>query len=180
MKRFDARRRSLLLSLPVLAFAAANARAATGSAAALPFEPETFGQIVAAAAGRPLIVHLWGLTCAPCLEELPRWGAFVRRHPDVNAAFIQVDPMPFDRLAATLRRAKLEHARNWSARARVDERWRYRIDPDWAGELPRTVLIAGDGQRVAISGGVDFEALREWIGRQGAAPRTPDAGPRIA
>ncbi|HMN65339.1 MAG TPA: TlpA disulfide reductase family protein [Burkholderiaceae bacterium] len=174
MKHCDSSRRSLL-SLPVLALAVAGARAAAASAdagdaasgRAVPpsFEAGTFAKIVSAGAGRPLVVHFWGLTCAPCIEELPRWGTFVRREPGLNVAFIQVDPMPPDRVAAILRRAGLERARNWTARAPVDERWRYRIDPDWAGELPRTLLIAATGRRIASSGRVDFEHLRSWLGR---------------
>ncbi|MBN9462604.1 MAG: TlpA family protein disulfide reductase [Burkholderiales bacterium] len=164
MKRHDARRRTLLAlsvlpMLPVLPVLASSARHAPA------FEPDTFRRIVAAGAGRPLVVHLWGLTCAPCIEELPRWSEFVRRHADANIVFVQVDPMPPERVAAVLRRAGLEHARNWSARAPVDERWRYRIDPDWAGELPRTLLIAADGRRAAISGQVGFERLRAWLGQ---------------
>lgn len=196
MKRFDAprtfstqRRRSLaslvsLASMPVLTFtseatatggvasdgiASSSAGAASrtvASPAILAFEPQTFSQIVAAAGDRPLIVHLWGLTCAPCIEELPRWGEFVRRRSGADTAFIQVDPMPVDRVESMLRRAGLGHARHWSASARMDERWRYRIDPDWNGELPRNLLVAGGQRRKAISGRVDFGELREWLARE--------------
>lgn len=185
MRRIAPVRRSLL-SLAAYAFvvtrvqaaqtqagareAGASEGAATGrpgpSPTLLPFEPETFGEIRIASAGRPLVVHLWGLTCAPCIEELPRWGEFVRRWPAANVAFVQVDPMPLERVAATLRRTGLAQARHWSARARVDERWRYRIDADWAGELPRTLLIARDGARTASSGHTDFHELRKWLTAQ--------------
>ena len=48
----------------------------------------TWQQIREAHAGRPLVVHFWGLTCAPCLAELPLWGRlFVERlGADLNAA----------------------------------------------------------------------------------------------
>lgn len=131
------------------------------------FVPGSFDEILASVAGAPLIVHLWGLTCAPCIVELPRWAAFVRRHPQVNVAFVQTDPMPPDRVAAALRRAGLQGAQNWSAPAPLDERARYRIDPDWAGELPRTVLIGTDGQRSGVSGAVAFERVRAWLVQQG-------------
>lgn len=176
MKLFDTprtfskqRRRSIaslmsLASMPVLAFASGGTR--TASLAILAFEPQTFTQILAAAGDRPLIVHLWGLTCAPCIEELPRWAEFVRSRSGADTAFIQVDPMPVDRVESMLRRAGLAHARHWSASARMDERWRYRIDPDWNGELPRNLLIAGGQRRKAISGRVDFGELRKWLSRE--------------
>lgn len=191
-RTFSAQRRQSLASLvslasvPVLAFAsggnatggvasdgiasssAGTASRTTASPAILAFEPQSFTEIVAAAGNRPLVVHLWGLTCAPCIEELPRWGEFVRRRSEADTVFIQVDPMPVDRVASMLRRANLEHARHWSASGRLDERWRYRIDPDWNGELPRNLMIAGGQRRKAISGRVDFDELREWLARQAA------------
>lgn len=184
-----------LASMPVLAFASGGTRTASGfsgsiasgpggvasngvasgsagaaprtaaSPAILAFEPQTFTQILAAAGDRPLIVHLWGLTCAPCIEELPRWAEFVRSRSGADTAFIQVDPMPVDRVESMLLRAGLAHARHWSASARMDERWRYRIDPDWNGELPRNLLIADGQRRKAISGRVDFGELRSWLSR---------------
>lgn len=194
MKLFDTprtfskqRRRSIasLASLPALAFASGGSSAASGVSESvviglsgvasststpiglriLAFEPQSFAEIVAAASDRPLVVHLWGLTCAPCIEELPRWGEFVRRRSETETVFIQIDPMPVDRVVSMLRRAGLEQARNWSASARLDERWRYRIDPDWNGELPRNLLIAGGQRRKSVSGRIDFRELREWLSR---------------
>lgn len=172
MKHCDLTRRSLL-ALSVSACAVGPARAAQAgdetqaSVQAQPLVPGSFREILASGAGRPVIVHLWGLTCAPCIVELPRWAAFVRRHPQVNVAFVQTDPMPPDRVAAVLRRAGLEGAQHWSAPAPLDEGTRYRIDADWAGVLPRTVLIGADGQRSGVSGTVAFERVRAWLVQQG-------------
>lgn len=175
MKDFRRIRRSLLV-LPMSAWAIGPGRVAradegvrAGQADVVmrAFVPGSFGEILASSAGAPSIVHLWGLTCAPCIVELPRWAAFVRRHPQVNVSFVQTDPMPPDRVAAAVRRAGLGGARNWSAPAPLDESAHYRIDPDWAGELPRTVLIGADGKRSGISGAVSFERVLAWLARQG-------------
>ena len=172
MKHCDLTRRSLL-ALSVSACAVGPARAAQAgdetqaSVQAQPLVPGSFREILASGAGRPVIVHLWGLTCAPCIVELPRWAAFVRAHPRANVAFVQTDPMPAARVAAALRRAGHEGARHWTAPAPLDERARYEIDPDWAGELPRTVLIGADGRRNGVSGAVAFERVRAWLAQQG-------------
>jgi hypothetical protein len=39
------------------------------------------------------------------------------------------------------------------------------IDPKWRGELPRTYLYDAQHRRVAISGVIDEEKLREWLER---------------
>lgn len=159
----------------------ANDRARAGQAEVVmhAFVPGSFDAILASAVGAPLIVHLWGLTCAPCIVELPRWAAFVRRHPQVNVVFVQTDPMPLDRVAAALRRAGLVGAQHWSAPAPLDEGARYRVDADWAGELPRTLLIGAHGQRSGVSGTVAFERVRAWLVRQGVreTPRSASTLP---
>src|SRR5260221_557708 len=58
----------LLLALP-----------AAAAAEPQPFERGSWSALREAHAGRPMVVHLWGLTCAPCLVELPRWETVRRR-----------------------------------------------------------------------------------------------------
>src|SRR4029079_15501480 len=71
------------------------------SLAAVAGEPQALSrggwqQIRSAHAGRPTIVHLWGLTCAPCRVEMPEWGKLVRDHPDVNLITIHAERAPPD------------------------------------------------------------------------------------
>src|SRR2546427_12648347 len=44
-------------------------------------------------AGRPMVVHFWGVTCGPCLAELPRWGEFIRKKPGVDIVMVAADPV---------------------------------------------------------------------------------------
>jgi hypothetical protein len=52
------------------------------------------------------------------------------------------------------------------------ERLIYEVDPQWAGELPYTLLIGRDGSATTKLGTVDFSEIRNWAGRQsGETPR---------
>ncbi len=80
---------------------------ATDAAAALDFKPYgrgAFAQIVNAHAGRPLIVHFWSVTCAPCLAELPQWAKLTQRK-DVDIVLVNVDAQE-DRARADARAEK--------------------------------------------------------------------------
>ena len=112
---------------------------------------------------KPMIVHFWGFTCSPCLDELPRWGKFVTQEPDLKTVFIEVDQVPVELAIQTLRNANLDQADNRTSAANFDEYLRYEIDPRWMGELPLTMLISPKGEIRRIRGTVDFKVIRQWL-----------------
>ncbi len=138
----------------------------------LSFERGSWAKLRANHAGQPIVVHLWGLTCAPCLTELPEWAKLQTERPDLKLVLVAADPAPQDpqRVSATLARAGLAKSESWTFTDRFYERLRYEIDPSWAGELPRTVMIDRDGKVQALPGVADLSTVRAWLDSQ-AKPR---------
>jgi thiol-disulfide isomerase/thioredoxin len=132
------------------------------------FERGSWAKLRAAHAGQPTVVHFWGLTCGPCLVEMPKWGKLLAERPDLKLVLIAADPLPQspEEVAATVGRNHLERAESWSFTDRFYERLRYEIDPKWAGELPRTMLIDRDGKIVTMNGVADLDQVRAWLDRQ--------------
>jgi thiol-disulfide isomerase/thioredoxin len=158
----------LTIALGIVSFGAAQA------SDPLPFERGSWAKLGAAHAGRPTVVHLWGLTCAPCLTELPNWGKLLAERPDLNLVLIDADPVSQSpaQVAATLDRAGLSKAESWIFADRFYERLRYEIDVYWAGELPRTILIAPNGKVTVMSGVADLDKVRAWL--DAGRPRDPE------
>jgi thiol-disulfide isomerase/thioredoxin len=150
-----------LLSLCILLAAALPSSAQAGSTRLL--ETESFAQVRIRYAHKPLIVHIWGLTCGPCLEELPRWGELEKQHPDMNLVLIQADDAPVDAVGSALDRAGLGRVESWSVPSELDEFARARIDPSWSGEMPRTLLIAADGSVTTLRGVADIAVITRWL-----------------
>ena len=98
-------------------------------------------------------------------------GRAAGRAPDLKLVLIAADPMPQDpdRLAASLDKAGLDKTESWSFTDRFYERLRYEIDPSWAGELPRTVMIDRDGKVEALAGVADFATVKAWLDAQAKA-----------
>jgi len=147
------------------------ALAAVGSAEAgspFPFERGSWAKLRAEHAGQPTVIHLWGLTCGPCLVELPQWGKLVAERPDLKLVLVAADPLPQDpeRIEATLKTAGLGGSESFSFTDRFYERLRYEIDPAWAGELPRTVMIDRDGKATVLAGVADLAQVRAWLDAQ--------------
>ena len=139
----------------------------------LPFERGSWAKLRAAHAGQPTVIHFWGLTCAPCLVEMPQWAALKKARPGMRLVLVAADPVPQDpeRLDAALARFGLGATESWSFTDRFYERLRYEIDPAWAGELPRTVMIDRDGKAEILPGVADLSTVKAWLDAQAKANR---------
>ncbi|EJN15352.1 thiol-disulfide isomerase-like thioredoxin [Bradyrhizobium sp. YR681] len=140
-----------------------------GAAPALkPFERGTWQSLLKGHAGRPTLVHFWGVTCGPCKVELPLLGQFAKEHPGIDVVTISADLVP-NLPAATqsmLDRAGLSSAENFIFSDGFVERLRFEIDPAWQGDIPRTMLIARDGSVTTIEGSAEMADLEKWSGQQ--------------
>lgn len=135
-----------------------------------PFERGSWQTIRQAHAGRPTLVHFWGVTCGPCKVELPELGRFVKAHPGVDVVMIDADLVPNTSAAvqAMVSQAGLASTENWAFGDTFTERLRYEVDPKWQGDIPRTVLIGKDGSAKTIEGSAKPADLEKWAKEQGA------------
>ena len=132
-----------------------------------PFGRGSWQEIQRAHAGRPTIVHFWGVTCGPCKVELPQFGAFMKDHPDIDMVTISADFVPNlpEATRAMLERSGLVLAENWIFDGFAD-RLRFEIDPTWQGDIPRTLLITREGEMTTIEGSAEIADLEQWSARQ--------------
>jgi len=133
-----------------------------------PFERGSWRQVLRAHAGRPTLVHFWGVTCGPCKIELPELGAFMKAHPGIDVVTISADLVPNLPAAtqAMLDKAGLSSAENFIFNDGYAERLRFEIDPGWQGDIPRTMLIGRDGSISTIEGSAEVAELNRWSAAQ--------------
>jgi len=115
----------------------ASAAAFGASPALKPFERGTWQGVLRGHAGRPVLVHFWGVTCGPCKVELP-----------------------------LLDKAGLSSTENFIFNDGFVERLRFEIDPAWQGDIPRTMLISRDGTITTIEGSAEIADLEKWSAQQ--------------
>lgn len=128
-----------------------------------PFTMQSFAEIRARHAGRPLVVHIWAMDCGPCLAELPKWGEFAKERPGVDLVLVRFDQAPREASEARLARSGLGAVESWGVVSEPDDYLRASVDPKWIGEVPRTLLIAPDGEVTSIRGTVDFRRVGQWV-----------------
>jgi len=163
-------KRRLLAAIFLVASLAAVPAAETPSELK-PFVRGSWQQMLRSHAGRPTLVHFWGVTCGPCKVELPLLGKFMKDNAEVDVVMISADLVPNlpGAARAMLEKAGLSSAENWLFNDGFVERLRFEIDPAWQGEIPRTLLIARDGTVTTIEGSAEIPDLEKWSAQQKAA-----------
>jgi thiol-disulfide isomerase/thioredoxin len=147
--------------------------AAASEAQLKPFVRGSWQQLLNSHAGRPTLVHFWGVTCGPCKVELPLLGQFMKDHAVVDMVTISADLAPDipGAAQAMLKKAGLASAENWIFSDGFVERLRFEIDPHWQGDIPRTLLISREGKITTIEGSAEIADLEKWLKPQAAAMR---------
>jgi len=133
-----------------------------------PFVRGSWKALTKAHDGRPIVVHFWGLTCGPCLVELPAWTAELKKRPGLELVLVDASPFGDEpgEVKTALIKAGLAKQENWLFADSFEERLRFEIDPKWRGEMPYTLLIGRDGKAEKVSGLMDFKMLDIWLDKQ--------------
>lgn len=153
---------AMLLALPLLVATAAVA------AQVRPFERGTWASIVEEHKGKPFIVHMWGVTCAPCREELPEWGRLIEDRPPVDIVVVHAERLPPNTnvMHDMLEQSGLGEIQSWAFANAPVVRLIHEIDPNWRGELPVTMLVSRTGFTKLAIGKADMGEVRGWIAAQ--------------
>jgi hypothetical protein len=130
------------------------------------YNADTWVALRNAHASRPWIVHLWGMSCDPCRQELPAWSRFMHDHPEIAVTFIEVEQATPSEVQAVLSQAGLAGSDQWLSADGLDAAQRFAIDRHWGGEIPFTLLVSPGGKVQTVTGTMDFHRLVSWAGAQ--------------
>lgn len=151
--------------LPWLVLAFAATAFATGVKIG-PLAANQVAALLAPPAHGERIVMLWSLDCVYCEPNMQALAKLQRAHPQT----IQLVTVATDSIAQHARIAERLAAagmQGFTARAYAEAspgRINFLIDPDWGGELPRTIVIHADGTRRAVSGELSPAQLQRLLG----------------
>ncbi|MGJ4893277.1 TlpA family protein disulfide reductase [Bradyrhizobium sp. HKCCYLRH3099] len=158
-----------MLGLAIAGLLALTASSTAAPPSLKPFERGSWREVLRSHAGRPTLIHFWGVTCGPCKIELPQLGKFMADHPEIDVVTVSADLVPNLDAAtqAMLDKAGLAGAENFIFNDGYAERLRFEIDPSWQGEIPRTILVSRDGAMSTIEGSAEISDLDKWWSEQG-------------
>jgi len=130
-----------------------------------PLRAADVNALFAAPQGKPQIVEIWSLDCSYCRANAARIVEWQKRHRDVRLTMIAMDPIDDNAAALSQVLASLplppQTALYANAEA-IPDKLRRALDPNWHGEMPRTLLIDAHGTRQATSGLLQPAVLDAW------------------
>ncbi len=128
------------------------------------FGTQTFAQLKSQFAGKPFIVSLWSVDCAPCRVELDMLGKLKQADADFPLVVISTDSLDKREEAVDILQGYgLDGVPTWMFADTFVERLRFSIDPQWYGELPRSYFFAPDHSFKAHSGILTADKLAEFF-----------------
>lgn len=110
---------------------------------------------------RPTIVALWSSDCPHCKKNLALFAQLAKTDQQLRLLTVAAEPA-WDGLAAPLDRLDVPGER-YAYGDDAPEAVAYALDPNWRGELPRTLFFDGRGGRHAVSGQVDAHQVRTHL-----------------
>ena len=128
------------------------------------FGTQSFAQIKSAYEGKPFVVSLWSIDCAPCRVELKMLGELKNNNVDFPLVVISTDSIENREEAADILDSYgLQDIKTWMFADAFVERLRYSVDPLWHGELPRSYFFKDDHSFEAHSGVLTREQLSKYF-----------------
>lgn len=128
------------------------------------FGTQSFEQIKSQYAGKPFVLSLWSIDCAPCRIELKLLGELKQEDPSFPLVVISTDSIENREEAADILDSyALQDIETWMFADAFVERLRYSVDPLWHGELPRSYFFKADHSFESHSGILSRAQLEQFF-----------------
>ena len=115
---------------------------------------------------QPLVVNFWATWCAPCIKELPYFEQLHKQNKAVKVITVSLDfEKDFDtKLKTFLKKKKYTFITTFLA-AKDYNNWISKVDEDWSGSIPATLIINGDKRVFVESDFSSFEELNDHVNK---------------
>jgi len=88
------------------------------------------------------IVNFWAMWCAPCVKELPIIAEYQKNNPDVEVLLLSLDfPENIEKSLKPFLKKKGITAKVVLLDDPDSNSWIDKIDPNWSGSLPFTIIF---------------------------------------
>lgn len=137
---------------------------ATAQAEIKPYRVGGLNKIQSHYEGQAFLLILWSHDCPPCRKELEYLEMLQQQQAITNVVLVNTDGSDeFATVEKILNAHQLLALDNWIFANPNIEKLRYSIDPNWAGELPKSYFYNATHERQAKSGSLSIEVLQRWL-----------------
>ncbi len=127
------------------------------------FDSQSLQLIESSYLDRPFLLIVWSIDCLPCRQELKMIREVKSKYPALNLSIIATESLQQqDELESILTEHDLLEQDNWSFKHSNSVRLRFKLDPDWYGELPRAYFYDASHKRYPVSGALAKSQIVKW------------------
>lgn len=113
---------------------------------------------------KPLVVNFWATWCAPCVKELPYFEKLNQENPNVKVILVSLDfeKQVENKLKPFLKKKKYTSTAIYLADKDYNT-WLPKIDRNWSGSIPATLIINQDKKVFAEQEFSNYEELNTFV-----------------
>ncbi len=128
------------------------------------FNLDSLTQIEKGFSEKPFLMVLWSIDCSPCRAELELLSEMKKNKPDLNLVIISTDNVSRkNEVNSIIDKYALNTVPNWIFSLSNTQKLRYKIDPTWYGELPRSYFYNARHLRQGLSGKLSKKTILAWL-----------------
>jgi len=131
-----------------------------------PFDAKSMATIEANYSGKPFALLVWSIDCLPCRQEFEMIREVKSSYPDLNLVTLATESLnEFPELESILAAHNLSQQDNWAFSQSNSHQLRFKLDPNWYGELPRAYFYDAKHKRFAVSGKLQKSQIVTWLAK---------------
>lgn len=110
------------------------------------------------------VINFWATWCAPCIKELPYFEKLNAENKNVKVILVSLDSKKDldKKLIPFIEKRKLKSKVLLLADKDYNT-WLSKVDADWSGAIPATLILNGKKKQFAERDFENFEELNEYI-----------------
>lgn len=110
------------------------------------------------------LLILWSIECPPCFKELETLSDIAKTHKNLPIVLVNTDDSDYTKERnQIIQDYGLENLEHYYIPANSVEKIKFKIDPDWFGELPRSYFINAKGRWQGHSGVINKQQILSWL-----------------
>lgn len=115
---------------------------------------------------QPLVVNFWATWCAPCVKELPYFEKLSKENKDLKVITVSLDfEKDFEtKLKSFLKKKQYTFVTTFLA-AKDYNNWISKVDENWSGSIPATLIINKDKRIFIETDFGSFEELNNYVNK---------------
>lgn len=117
------------------------------------FHADSYEQLLNTQKNKAFVLIIWSVDCSSCLKEMSLLNKIHKNNPQLKLVMLATDsPAEIEQIKEYQIQFQLSDIEQWVFADENAQKLRFKLDPKWYGELPRTYFYNRQHQRTGFSG----------------------------